>query len=73
MADDRKGFLTEEQEQKIDSLIELSGVLETFDGMAIRLADNMGLELLKKKIPAEYLPVVYEVIDQIFEALPENK
>ena len=70
---DRKGFLTPEQEQKIDELVVLSGIAEAFDGLAIRLADNMGLELLKKKIPAEYLPVVYEVIDQIFEAIPEGE
>lgn len=72
MADDRKGFLTPEQEQKIDDLIKLSGVAETFDGMAIRLADNYGLEALKKKIPADVLPIVYEVIDQILDALPEE-
>jgi len=70
---DRKGFLTPEQEQKIDELVVLSGIAEAFDGLAIRLADNMGLELLKKKIPAEYLPVVYEVIDQIFDAIPEGE
>lgn len=68
---DRKGFLTEEQEKKLDSLIELKGIAESFDGVAIRLADNQGLELLKSKIPAEYLPVVYEIIDEIFTVLPE--
>ena len=68
----RKGFLTPEQESKIDDLIKLSGIAETFDGMAIRLADNYGLEALKNKIPEDVLPIVYEVIDQIFDALPEK-
>ena len=72
MAKDRKGFLTHEQEKKIDGLIKLSGIAEQFDGIAIKLADNMGLELLKKKIPAEYLPIVYDIIDQILEVIPSE-
>jgi len=39
------------------------------DGPAIRLVDNLLLEKLKAKIPAETLPVVYEVIDEIFNSL----
>jgi hypothetical protein len=39
------------------------------DGLVIKLADNQGLERLKAKIPAEILPVVYDVIDEIFIAL----
>ena len=74
MAEDlRKGFLTPEQEQKIDDLIELSGLYEAFDGIAIRLADDHGLELLKEKIPADVLPIVYEVIDSILAAFPEHE
>ena len=73
MRDDRKGFLTPEQEEKLDSLIELSGIAEAFDGVAIRLADNQGLELLKPKIPAEYLPIVYQIIDEIFNAIPDGE
>jgi len=69
MSKDRKGFLLPEQEKLIDELIKLTGVAETFDGLAIKLADNMGLELLKKKIPEDVLPVVYEVIDQIFDSI----
>jgi len=66
---DRKGFLTPEQEQQLDDLIKLSGVAEAFDGVAIRLADNQGLERLKSKIPTDVLPVVYEIIDEILGAL----
>jgi len=69
---DRKGFLTPEQEKKIDGLIELSGIAETFDGMAIRLADNQGLERLKPLLPPEALPVVYQIIDEIMGAIPEK-
>jgi len=70
--EERKGFLTPEQEEKIDGLIKLSGIYEAFDGVAIRLADNQGLELLKEKIPEDVLPVVYQVIDEILAALPDE-
>lgn len=73
---ERKGFLTPEQEEKIDRLIKLSKFGEAFDGIAIRLADNQGLERLKSKITEKYpdiLPEIYEVIDTIIEAIPEKK
>jgi hypothetical protein len=65
----RKGFLTPEQEKQLDELIELKGLSEALDGPAIRLMDNLVLEKLKAKIPEETLPVVYEVVDEIFNAL----
>jgi len=67
--EERKGFLTPEQEKQLDDLIELKGIAEALDGAAIKLADNQGLERLKAKIPEDVLPVVYEVIDEIFKAL----
>ena len=67
--EERKGFLTEEQEKQLDELIEMKGIYETFDGTAIKLADNMVLEKLKVKIPEDVLPVVYEVIDEVCESL----
>ena len=66
--DTRKGFLTPEQEKQLDELIELKGLYESMDGTAIKLADNMVLEKLKAKIPGEVLPVVYEVVDEIFKS-----
>jgi len=65
---ERKGFLTPEQEKLLDKLIELKGVAEVFDGPGIRLSDNVALERLKSKIPEETLPIVYEVIDEIFDS-----
>ncbi len=67
--DTRKGFLTEEQEKQLDELIEMKGIYEAMDGTAIKLADNMVLEKLKAKIPEDVLPVVYEVIDEVFKSL----
>lgn len=67
--DTRKGFLTPEQEKQLDELIEMKGIYETMDGTAIKLADNMVLEKLKVKIPEDVLPVVYEVIDEVFKSL----
>ena len=67
--DTRKGFLTPEQEKQLDELIEMKGIYETMDGTAIKLADNMVLEKLKAKIPEDVLPVIYEVIDEVFKSL----
>jgi hypothetical protein len=69
MEDTRKGFLTPDQEKQLDELIELKGLYESMDGTAIKLADNMVLEKLKAKIPEDVLPIVYEVIDEVFKSL----
>lgn len=71
--DNRKGFFTKEQEKQLDKLIELKGIAETVDGIAIRIADNAGLENLKSKIPEDMLPIIYEVIDEIMNALSTIK
>ena len=71
--EERVGFLLPEQEKQLDDLIELKGIAEAVDGLAIKMADNKGLELLKAKIPAEYLPVIYEVVDEIFNYLPKSE
>jgi hypothetical protein len=72
--EERKGFLTPEQEKKLDTLIELKGIYEALDGTAIKIADNIGLEKLKAKITAEnpdVLPIIYQVIDEIMASLPD--
>lgn len=75
MEDTRKGFLTEDQEQTVDDLLELKGVAEMADGTAIKLADNKGLEMLKPSLIAKYgedvLADIYEVVDMIFIPLNE--
>jgi len=73
MSEERKGILTPEQEQQLDDLLDLNGVYEMLDGPAIRLADNQGIELLKQKLPEEYLPILYEIVDELFKALPTKK
>jgi len=72
--EERKGFLTPDQEKKLDALIELKGITEAIDGPAIKIADNVGLEKLKAKIAAEnpeLLDLIYQVVDEIFSALPD--
>lgn len=72
--EERKGFLTPEQEKKLDALIELKGIYEAMDGPAIKIADNVGLEKLKSKIVTDnpdVLPFIYQVVDEIMAALPE--
>jgi hypothetical protein len=73
--EERKGFLTPEQEAQLDELIKVDNIiLEKLDGVGIRLFDNQVLERAKAKIielnPA-VLPIVYEVIDTIFAGLAE--
>lgn len=70
--EDRKGVLTKEQEEILDKLFKNSGIVEALDGVAIKMVDNIAIEKLKAKIPTEYLPMVYEIIDQIFIALEET-
>lgn len=75
MEDTRKGFLTPEQEKQVDDLVKLNGVAESLDGPAISLMDNQGLQRLKPALLEKYpdaLPVVYEIVDAIFDALPKG-
>jgi len=47
--------------------------METFDGPAIRIADNQIIERLKNKIPKEYHNDIYGIVDAIFDNLPKKK
>lgn len=73
--DERKGFLTPEQEATLDKLIKFkSGLAEKIDGPAIKLLDNQGLERIKASIEEKHpgaVQSVYEVIDMLFVALDE--
>lgn len=75
--DTRKGFLTPEQEKKVDDLAVFQNKFaEALDGPAISMADNQGLERLKPAIIEKYpdaLPMIYEIIDAIFDAIPTVK
>lgn len=77
MADERKGFLTPEQEKQLDELIKLEGIAEALDGPAISLVDNQGLERLKKQLVdrfgEEALAITYQIIDTLLAALPQKK
>jgi hypothetical protein len=72
--EERKGFLTPEQEKILDELIKLKGIAEKVDGIAIQLIDNQGLERLKKTIEEKHpgaKELIYQVIDAIFLGLAE--
>lgn len=68
----RKGLFTPEQEELLDKLYANGGFIDTIDGMIIKVIDNTVLERLKNKLPKEYLPTLYQVIDEIMEALKTN-
>ena len=74
VSEERKGFLTTGQEQKLDDLIDLSGIKERFDGVAIALLDNVVMSRIKRKYinDPEVLQDVYRIIDMIFDAIPED-
>jgi hypothetical protein len=70
--EERKGFLTPEQEKTLEGLIKFNNKLaESVDGLAIQLIDNQGLERLKNKLAAvhpEAVQIAYEIIDALFDA-----
>jgi hypothetical protein len=72
---ERKGFLTPEQEKILDGLITFkNGLAEKVDGVAIQLIDNQGLERIKKQLEEKHpgaIELVYQVVDALFEGLGE--
>ena len=70
--EERKGFLTPEQEKLLDDLYKGSGLKERLDGPAIKLTDNIILEKIEAKIPQEYHQVIYEIVDRILNALKDE-
>lgn len=72
--EERKGFLTPEQEEKLHSLLKLKGILGVIDAPVLRILDNIGLEKLKAKLGPggdEILKVIFTIIDEVFAALPD--
>lgn len=65
----RKGVFTPEQEALLDKLYNASGVMETVDSFVIRTIDNVLIEKLKNKLPEEYLPTLYKIIDEVMSGL----
>lgn len=72
MSDTRKGVFTPEQEQLLEKLYKGKGIMEAVDGVIIKTVDNVFIEKLKSKLPAEYLPTVYEIIDEIMDAISKT-
>lgn len=69
MSETRKGVFTPEQEELLDKLYVAKGITEAMDGVTIKMVDNILIEKLKTKIPVEFLPTVYEIIDEIMNGL----
>jgi hypothetical protein len=71
--EERKGFLTPEEEEKLHKILKLKGIVGVIDGPVIKLLDNLGLEKLKSSLGEhqDILPTIYLVIDEIFAAIPE--
>lgn len=65
----RKGVFTPEQEELLDKLYEAKGLVEKLDGPTIRTIDNVLIEKLKSKLPEEYLPTLYQIIDEVMDGL----
>jgi hypothetical protein len=73
--DDRKGFFKPDGEDKIHKLFKAKGIVGVVDLPLLRIVDNVLLEKLKTALgenAGEYLPVLYQVLDTIVEALPDN-
>lgn len=69
--EERKGFLLPEQIKKLENILKLKGVLGIIDGPILKLIDDLLLEKLKAKIenPEQVLPMIYLIIDEIFNAI----
>jgi len=69
--EERKGFLLPEHIQKLEKILKLKGILGVIDGPILKLIDDLLLEKLKAKIPnpEAVLPMVYLVIDELFNAI----
>ena len=69
--EERKGFLTPEQVKIAIKILNLKGIYGVLASAALRLVDDLLLEKVKAKIPnaEEALPMVYLIIDEIFNAI----
>ena len=71
MDEERKGFFTKDQEKKIDKAIKFKNpILEAVDGPIISSVDNILLQKIVVKLGPELKAVLYEIIDEVVEALP---
>lgn len=73
MLEVRKGILTPEQEDKIDTALKMKNpLLEAVDGPIIRTVDNILLEkvatILEEKYPT-LMGYFYETLDTVIESL----
>lgn len=66
---DRKGLFTPQQERILDDMIRLPAPWEMFDGIAIRLCDNLLAEVIIKRLSAEKRQLLHEVIDEVFNEI----
>jgi len=71
--EERDGVMRPDQEVQLDDICVFKGLMETFDGPAIRIIDNKVIEQLKNKIPEKYHKDIYDIVDVIFDALPKKK
>ncbi len=75
MAEERKGFLTPDQEKKLHDILKLKGFLGVVDATVIKLLDNLLFEKLKAQLGEngpEILATLFMVIDEVFDAIPET-
>ena len=65
----RKGWLTRNQEKRIDKINKLKGLAELADGPVIRITDNILLEQFKAYTSEEAEQFIYKIIDELFRSL----
>lgn len=70
--EERKGFFTKSQEQKLDRVIKLKNpIMEAVDGPIISVVDNIFLQKVVEKLKPEFKATLLEVIDEVVESLPD--
>lgn len=70
--EERKGFFTKSQEQKLDRVIKLKNpFMEAVDGPIISVVDNILLQKVVEKLKPEFKATLLEVIDEVVESLSD--
>lgn len=72
MADEFKGAMSPETEQKLEEKLKFKNkIIEAVDGIIIKTVDNQLLSPLVEKLPDDIKPIVIETLAAVIEEMPE--
>ena len=72
MADEFKGAMSPETEQKLEEKLKFKNkIIEAVDGIIIKTVDNQLLSPLVEKLPDDIKPIVIETLAAVIDEMPE--